>query len=41
VDFLGFVFTPEGVLYFVVAWFSTGLALGGVGALLGSLVRRR
>lgn len=41
VDFLGFTFTPEGVIVFVVGFWATGLMLGAVGALLASLVRRR
>jgi hypothetical protein len=31
----------EGVSAWFAGWWATGLALGGVGALLASLVRRR
>lgn len=40
-DFLGFDFSPEGVLVALAGWWATGLALGSVGALIASLVRRR
>lgn len=40
-DFLGFDFTPSGVLVWFVAFFATGLVSGGTGALLASLARRR
>ena len=31
----------EGIVTFFAGWWVTGLALGGAGALLASLVRRR
>lgn len=40
-DFLGFDFTPTGVLNFLMGWWATGLVAGAVGALLASLVKRR
>lgn len=40
-DFMGFVFTPIGILTVTVGAWATGLFIGAVGALLASLVRRR
>lgn len=43
-SFLGLDYTAldwQGVIAWLVSWLGTGLALGGVGAVLASLVRRR
>lgn len=40
-DFLGFVFEPEAIAGWLVGAWALGAVLGGVGAVLASVVRRR
>jgi len=40
-DFMGFDFTPQGVITALAGAMAAGMALGAVGALLASVVARR
>ena len=40
-DFLGFVFEPEAIAGWLVGAWAMGLMLGGIGAVLASVVGRR